>query len=345
MRKTGEPLLAKESETSINVSTTKPEKRSWKGLGLLFVGVLVSTLIQFSVKVLEEDGIPFLQVTFVRWLVTSLLIGASIQYKRWHGDIISFFGPKKYRAILLVRAVLYFTYLCSFYWALMYIAIGLTTIIYFTFPLFTAILFYWDCCNESEKLSKFAWLCTLIGFSGTFCVAYSSRGDNVIGVFLSLAASISYSLQLIVIRRTRVEVHWFQIEFVTACVWSFILTPCVWLGQYVFNTVKHDHDINKIVKFDIEPYKWGYFVCIGVLCTFALGCWTRGFQLEEAPRGSIVAYLEVPITFVAQWILFGLGVTWIELCGVSSCFWDRGYCCGEVFERIGVTVVFSNSEI
>jgi len=55
---------------------------------------------------------------------------------------------------------------------------------------------------------------------------------------------------------------------------------------------------------------------IGLIAFIGLGCSTRGFQLEEGPRGAIIMYLEVPYVYLLQWMVFGWGVSWKELSGV-----------------------------
>jgi len=57
-------------------------------------------------------------------------------------------------------------------------------------------------------------------------------------------------------------------------------------------------------------------ILIGAVGFSGLACFTIGFQLEHAPRGCIVMYVEIPIMYVAQWIAFGEGITLTELIGV-----------------------------
>jgi len=111
----------------------------------------------------------------------------------------------------------------------------MSTLIVYTFPLFSAIVMHFACCTEPEKLSKFAWLCSLIAFVGIFLVVYSNKAganSNVkAGIILSLIAATCETFQIVMLRRTRDEVHWLQIEFFTGCFNALVLTPIIWLIQ------------------------------------------------------------------------------------------------------------------
>jgi len=56
---------------------------------------------------------------------------------------------------------------------------------------------------------------------------------------------------------------------------------------------------------------------IGGFAFIGLGCYTRGFQLEEAPRGTIIMYLEIPFVYLLQWLVFGQSVSLTEISGVA----------------------------
>lgn len=72
----------------------------------------------------------------------------------------------------------------------------------------------------------------------------------------------------------------------------------------------------KIVNVNIPLVLWGECILIGAVAFIGLGCYTRGFQLEEAPRGAIIMYLAIPYAYFLQWLVFGQGVSWTELGGV-----------------------------
>jgi len=229
------PLLSAKRPTltpiSVSSSTAHPVNNSFLGLGLILIGVITFGTINLFVIILEQNGVPFLQVTFVRYFVVLVSTGAIIAYRRMRGENMSFFGPKKDRTDLVLRAILYYGNLNFFYWALMYIPFGMATVLDYTFPLFTAIVMHLGCCSEPEKLSKFAWLCTVIGFLGISVVLSSHGSNNAAGIILALLCSFCMTFQTVIIRRTRAGAHWLQIEFLTSFLHTLVLTPSVWLVQ------------------------------------------------------------------------------------------------------------------
>jgi len=313
------PAAQKMSPFDVISAPPPPEKGSLLGLGLIFVGTIVFSAIVFWVKELEAANVPFVQVIYTRYIFIFLIGGAFIQYQRLLGKTMQFFGPKKDRVILVIRAFFYFTFLISLLWAIMFISIGLTTIISYTFPLFTAVISHFGCCSEAEKLSTFSWMCTIIGFVGTFLVV-STEGENsnlVAGVILALVSSISWALNLIFIRRTREDAHWVQIEWVTAFYWVFVFTPLAWIMIYFYNIGINNHEGNRtMVNIYITPFQWFECVCLSFTALFAMGCLTLGFQLETAPRGAIMMYVEIPFVYLVEYFL-GMRMTTLEMFGVA----------------------------
>lgn len=311
-----EPLLSTKSESSLIDFSCTREKSSLRGLALICLATFIFSGINIFVKELEQDDIPFLQVSLVRYIVVIFLAGPIIVHKKCNGSNMSFFGPKKDRSALIARAIVYYGATNLYYWALMYISLGLCTIISFTFPLLTATISHFGCCSEPEKLSKFGWMCTLIGFLGIFLVVSSEMADSVIyGILLTFASACCWAVQLVLIRRTRAEAHWLQIEFLTACIHSLVLTPSVMFVQYLVDSYMK-YNSSKIINVYIKPLQWGDCLLIGAIAFIGLGFFTRGFQLEEAPRGAIIMYLEIPFIYFAQWIMFGRGVSLAELSGI-----------------------------
>ena len=258
-------------------------------------------------------------------------------------------GQRRDRKALVIRAVLYYGALNFYYWALMFIPIGMCTVLGYTFPLATAVISHAGCCGPRERLSAIGWTCSITAFAGILLVvapwappAAVTAGNNTTasaaarnatnlsggggakvaadlndtrlntlwGVLLTTASALCWAVQVIFIRKTRAGVHWLQVEMVTACVHSFLITPLVWLVQFVVLTIAGQPTGGGVI-FDAEASagEWGLCLAVGAAAFIGLGCSTRGFQLEEAPRGAIIMYLEIPFsTFVAVHSYRSLGV-------------------------------------
>jgi len=294
------------------------EKSSLLGLAFIFMGVVGLTACAVVIKDLEDEGVPFLQVTFVRYWVVVFLGGFLIFLKRCRGEKMAFFANKEERPVLIIRAVLYYGALNFYYWALLYLPIGLLTVIGYSFPLVIAVISHWGLISDPEKLSKFGWLCTISGFVG---IGLSVSGEDlsgasVEGILLSVLSTLCWAAQIMIIRRTRSTAHWLQIEFITGFVNSVVMTPGILFTQYIYVTVMHNSVNVELSLVEMTSYQWARCIVIGCVGFLGLSCYTIGFQLEEAPRGAIVMYLGLPLMYVAQWIVFGQGISVMELCGV-----------------------------
>ena len=108
-------------------------RSSFLGLLLILVGILVFATIGVEVKRLEEAGVPFLQVSFVRYLVVIAIAAPLI----WRSPDLRFVPARaEDRRALLARAVLYYGALNLYYWAFEFIPLGMCTTIGYTFPLY-----------------------------------------------------------------------------------------------------------------------------------------------------------------------------------------------------------------
>jgi len=67
---------------------------------------------------------------------------------------------------------------------------------------------------------------------------------------------------------------------------------------------------------DITTSQWCKCIVVGLVAFSAVSFTTIGFQLEEAPRGSVIMYFEIPFMYIAQWVIFGEGISSTELLGV-----------------------------
>jgi drug/metabolite transporter (DMT)-like permease len=249
----------------------------------------------------------------------------------------------------------------------MYIPLGLCTVLGYTFPIVTSVVSHFGWCSSSsssssdgtpqqpEKLSAFGWACCFAGLAGIVLVVRPWRegglgSDAVIGILLTTGSALCWAVQVIVIRNTRAEAHWLQVEMVTAVVHNFVMTPIAWAVQYVVleltapeggtggargagrgggngssNTSSSSSSSgpqsgatvrSSIVNLDITTDAWLLCVGVGLLAFVGLGASTRGFQLEEAPRGAIIMYMEIPGVYAAQWACFGVAPAALEVCGV-----------------------------
>jgi len=311
-------ISVSKGDKSKNVSSQSPEKSSLAGMAYIFSGIVIFSASSLIIKALEDDGVPFLQVTLIRYVVVFLITGALIIYRRRGGRSFPFLGVKGERTVLVIRAALYFGALNFYYCALLYIPIGLVTVIGYSFPLLVAMISHWGLISDPEKLSWFGWLCSVSAFLGIALAlsAEDESGSSVEGILMAVGSTLCWAIQVIIIRRTRTSTHWLQLEFVTGMVNAVFLSPGLLVIQWIVNITNHDSPDRELTLVELSTRQWVECIVVGAIAFSALACFTIGFQLEQAPRGCIVMYMEIPIMYVAQWIVFGQGISLIELIGV-----------------------------
>merc|ERR1719320_1593042 len=188
----------------------------------------------------------------------------------------------------------------------------------YSFPLVIAMLCHWGCLIDPEKLTKFGWFCNIGAFLGIVLAvsAEDESGASADGIILAALSTLCWAIQVILIRRTRSEAHWLEIEFVTGFVNAVVLSPGIFLMQYLVTTFTNRESFYELTLIEITAWQWFECIVVGAVAFAGLACLTIGFQLEEAPRGSVVMYLEIPIMYIAQWVFFGEGISCTELVGV-----------------------------
>jgi len=97
-----------ESDPSERIFLVPTVKSSLLGIILIVFSVLVFGPMSIFVIQLEQDGVPFLQVTFIRNFIVLLFTGQIIAFRKTQGRSMSFFGPRTACANLVARAVLYY---------------------------------------------------------------------------------------------------------------------------------------------------------------------------------------------------------------------------------------------
>lgn len=321
-------------EESERLSILTNTHHPMKGLSLIIIGTLVFAGANTFAKKMTQD-IPTMQLSLIRWLVMMVWTGLFIVLKGCCGEDLAFFGPKKERLSLIMRSVVFFFSVIIYYWALIYVPIGFATSISRTFPLITAVLSSFGCCGKVERLSKVGWFFSLIGFSGAFLMVSFVKVDNgSIGILLSVLTAFLWALEVILIRNTGSGVHWLQIEFMTAFLCSLFLAPLSLFIQYATLRYIMNNSVDNIFDFYIKPFTLGQCVLLGTCYVIGYGFYTRGFQLEEAPKGTIMIYLQIPVVYILQYIMFHQGASVVEITG--ACLMVFGTA-GTVVEKMSNT--------
>jgi len=126
-----------------------------------------------------------------------------------------------------------------------------------------------------------------------------------------------YTVHVIVTRATNISIHWLQLEFYTATVATWLLTPIIGMCYFIANYVMWK-DATRAILSVYNPWipyiDWIQMAALGVVGTLASAAFTRSIQLQDVRWPSIIMYIQVPLQYIGQVLLFHLNsnvITWI----------------------------------
>ena len=235
------------------------------------------------VKVAGAD-LPTMQIVLVRSAIVAILAGATAVAR---GRDLR--GNE--RGLLLVRGVVGFAALSSYYYGLVHLPLAEATVIHYTNPVFTTVI---AAVLLSEGLRARDALATVGGLVGVALVArpailFGGAASSLpaVPVLATLAGAILSAGAYVTVRRLRTEATTVVVFWFAAV--SFLGS----LPLAVRDWVRPDLDM--------------WIVLIGVGLTTHLGQMfvTSGLQRERAGRAMTVGYLQ--ILFAAAWgvLVFG----------------------------------------
>jgi len=224
--------------------------------------------------------------------------------------------PKTWKIVwlLMARGLIYCTFL-MFYWAsLREIPIGdATAILVGVAPVFTGFEAFL-CLGESITPAWFS--AVLFDCAGVLLIAQPSfmfthsatdQPMSLNGILYSIIAAFFIgSVAPLTRQKEAKKVNWVYVEFTTHTLSSTLLCP-VWFFVAYYNFPR---GYGNLVPSDLETYsitgREVLFIILISLCGFCgLCCNTRGYQLGEASKTSLISYLEVPFSYVLQIVVFG----------------------------------------
>lgn len=242
------------------------------------------------------------------WLAPSSLTRKPAHNKQW-------FGEPENRTLIWLRGLFYF---CDdyFYWTgLSLLPLGDAESIYFLCPVFIAFGARFILKENFSKtfplmfvltaigvviLSQPRWITNLFDSNGSAAFVHSEE-INLWGVFSLCIGCACWALMNLTTRCIP-KAHWSQFEL-TSSLQSFALwTPLLILINFALKGT--DINLDNGGNWDFSLYPILACVGIGTLSVVAFIFLVTGYQHGEATKVSWLEYMNVPIGFVYQYILF-----------------------------------------
>jgi len=232
----------------------------------------------------------------------------------------NFIGEPRHRPILFLRSGLYWGFICLFWSALDLLPLGDATTVVYCGPLFTA-LFGWILLGEPVPPSVIA--CMGSSMVGVILVTQPSflfgniNGEEEytedmaaydLGMgYAFLSAAVGGMLPVLV--RKSKECHWATVEHATALYSTAIFTPAA-LGMMALTHDAADSDADDESSTDLwegilDPRALLLLGLVALVGFGGLGLQTYGYQREAAARASVMNFLEIPFSYVLQYLMFG----------------------------------------
>jgi drug/metabolite transporter (DMT)-like permease len=276
----------------------RPSAREQVEGTILVVGAAcVFALVALVVK---KDPLPVLIATECRFLVSwAVAIAFMLIFRVSRG--LHWFGPPELRMWLLLKCALSFVFISLWWTALRFAPVGDCIAIIYTSPIFTSLLSRLLLKELLPPEFPFQVLLVSTGtilvlnppFMRAFFVAPSGADaqapSNHTFVFLALAACAVVPL---VTKKAR-DCSWIEVEHVSACLASTVLNPSLLLGQYLISGSLPDTP-------SAAPGEIGLIILAAGGSFVGIAMETKGYQLADVGKATMIRYIEVPFAFVLQ---------------------------------------------
>mmetsp|Transcript_6806 Transcript_6806/g.7278 ORF Transcript_6806/g.7278 Transcript_6806/m.7278 type:complete len:410 (+) Transcript_6806:177-1406(+) len=238
----------------------------------------------------------------------------------------NFIGEPRHRPILFLRSGLYWGFICLFWTALDLLPLGDATTVVYCSPLFTA-LFSWLLLGEPIPPSVI--VCMALSMVGVILVTQPTflfgngmeeQTEDMVqydrGMLYAFLSAALGGLLPVLVRKSK-ECHWATVEHATALCSTAIFTPAAMGVLALTKDADSDESSNTDLWEGIQDPRALLLLGLVALVGFAgLGLQTYGFQREAAARASVMTFLEIPFSYVLQFLMFGDLLTPIQGCGM-----------------------------
>ncbi|KAJ1652306.1 hypothetical protein IWQ61_007329 [Dispira simplex] len=278
---------------NLNLSVSRNASGESLGLACMTASALGFSAMSLFVK-LSGSRFPTLEIVFSRsvWQVTLALLWCG--WQRIHP-----LGPPAHRRWLLIRGTTGTLGLACFFYGLTHLPLADATVVFFTNPVFTAIMAHLALGERFTGVDKLA---SLLCAGGIILVAKPSflfgigSGEDVlpgrlVGVVITLFGAILGAMGYVIVRKIGGNVHF--------------LTHVVYFGglSAIFSGLAMLGGAGFMLPNDITEY--GMLCTVGVTSFVGQGFLNKGLQLSPAGPATLMRNLDVVFAFGFGIVLFG----------------------------------------
>ena len=249
----------------------------------MLLSALAFAFMGAMVKIASEQGLPLLQIIFVRALISVFLSLIDIRRSGAH-------PLGKQRGLLLARGLVGFLSLIGVFYAFTHLPYAQATVLQYLHPVFTAGLAFWFL---AERPSSSTLICIALSLLGLVCMVspYFLTTNTVVmpvtALLAGLGGAFGSGVAYTLVRKLATTEHpsVIVLYFPMVCIPATLL-----LGSNNF----------------IWPNQMGWLALIGVGCFTQLGqlSLTKAMQTDSASKATSLSYLQIVFAAGLGWLFF-----------------------------------------
>ena len=274
---------------AIAAATYAPAQRS-VGAGILWM--LVSCAFLSAVAVLGRyaslEGVALFQIVLLRLVFAGLSMTPMVAV-RGAGMLRT-----PHLRLYLVRVVVGFAAMTTWFAALAYAPVGEVQAIGFLMPLFATVgagLFL------GEMIGWRRWTAIMVGFAGAMIILRPGIAETSIGTWLAVASAVGMAASSLFIKQLADRDHPDTVVLVTTLMQCVLaLGPGLWVWQ------------------PLSLELWGVFAAMGAFGMLGHITLARAFRAADASVVMGIDFARLPFTVLLAWAMFGELIdlwTWI----------------------------------
>ena len=265
-----------------------------KGLLILLVGVMLIFTQDVLIKYTIFDA-SLMQILVFRGFIGFLLLAAYLTYNK---QPVIFRSAHPYIAIF--RGSTFFFGFTMFFISLSQISLAEATSLFFVSPFFMTIFSYFI-LKKNFGINRLFSIC--IGFSGTILIIKPEFNNINIYMFFPIIAACSYSLSMVLAKKTSGNDSLFQQTF-HVYIGAFI-------GGSIISILIHNYDFNLSI-FYILSNPWifndyrtlGLIIFISIVGGLGLFCLIGAYRLASPLSCSILEYIHLIFAIIVGYFIF-----------------------------------------
>jgi len=234
-------------------------------------------------------------------------------------------GPPPLRTWLILRALVHWGFLATWWLSLANMPLGDATAILYCGPVFTAI-FARIVLRQKLKPSFAPLICLdtlgLILILQPFPL-FDLGGKNTQGrppnyyrsAGCAFISAMLGGLLPLITQRAR-HAPWTASTFVAAATTTFVVNPVAWVGWKAFDGGANTELVRGLAELVSGSTK-GLTLLLAILLGFGARCCTLLYPRAEVAKAAALTNLEIPLAYVLQYVCFGERIGLLALVGVA----------------------------